>query len=174
MTVEPNVAGEQTVHFRAPRKMRKRGGSGVIGINLVPAIDVTFNLLIFFVVATTFQAQEGMLPSVLPTEQGVLVSTPLPLSPIRVRIRQNGEDPTDYLITIDNWRRSPDSFPDLTRILEELSTKPGFDGDTPVVIFPQNDVQWDHVVNAFNAIRRANLDKGPQHTFKNISFAAGP
>ena len=40
----------------------------------------------------------------------------------------------------------------------------GFDQDTPVILIPDDDLEWDHVVNAFNAVRRANL--------QSISFAA--
>ncbi|MCH8052958.1 MAG: hypothetical protein IH895_02770, partial [Planctomycetes bacterium] len=76
-------------------------------------------------------------------------------------------------IAIDNWRRQPAAFLDLTPLLEGLLDKPGFDQDTPVVIFPEGDVRWDHVVNCFNAIRRVNIGTGPDRFFRNIVFASG-
>lgn len=160
-----------TVHFASPRKVRARGDS-IMSVNLTPAIDITFNLLIFFVVATTFKATEGILHSTVPTEAGVLDTTPLPISPIKVRVRQLGDGPSDYSISIDNWRQAPAGFVDLTIVLEELQGRPGFDHDTPVIIFAADDVKWDHVVNCFNAIRRVNLRREGQRTFENISFAA--
>ncbi len=173
MAHQTAVQDDPTVHFQSPRKKR-RGGSSVMTVNLTPAIDITFNLLIFFLVATTFKAAEGILPSEVPTDQGLLEATPLPISPITIRLRQIGDGPGDYKIAIDNWRRQPDTFLDLTRVLEGLLEKPGFDRETPVIILPHSGVQWDHVVNCFNAIRRVNLAKGPDHTFRNIGFAAGP
>jgi len=172
MVVDTAGQSDSTLHFEMPRRRRERSSS-VMTVNLTPAIDITFNLLIFFLVATTFKAAEGILPSNVPTEQGVLAAVPLPVSPIKIRLRQVGAGPTDYTITVDHWRRSPETFGDLTVLLEQLADRPGFDRDTPIIIMPDIDVQWDHVVNCFNAIRRANMQKGPDHTYRNISFAAG-
>ncbi len=163
---------DSTIHFETPRKKRQRNAS-VMSVNLTPAIDITFNLLIFFLVATTFKTAEGILPSEVPTDQGILDATPLPISPIKIRIHQIGEGPSDYRIAIDNWRRQPATFLDLTPLLEGLLDKPGFDQDTPVVVFPEGDVRWDHVVNCFNAIRRVNVGAGTDRFFRNIVFASG-
>ncbi len=164
---------DDTVHFETPRKRRRRRSS-VMTVNLTPAIDITFNLLIFFLVATTFKAAEGILPTELPREQGVLEATPLPISPIKIRIGQVGDGPGDYTIRLENWRRQPITFVDLTAQLEAIIEKPGFDQDTPVILLPDRNVQWDHVVNCFNAVRRVNLHKGPDQTLKNISFIGRP
>ena len=172
MPTNTAISEDKTVHFEAPRKKRGRLTS-VMTVNLTPAIDITFNLLIFFLVATTFKAAEGILPSEVPTEQGVLEATPLPVSPIRIRLTQIADGPSDYEIRIDNLRRSPNTFVELTAVLEGLIEKPGFDRDTPVILIPGSDVEWDHVVNCFNAVRRVNLGKGSELTFKNISFASG-
>jgi biopolymer transport protein ExbD len=159
-------AEDQTVHFEAPRKKRARSDS-VMNVNLTPAIDITFNLLIFFVVATTFKAAEGVLSSEAPAQQGVLEATPLPVSPIKVRVRQTGEASHDYELKIDNYAFRPDSFIQLTEVLQELQQQPGFDVDTPVIIFAHQDARWDLVVRCYNAILRV------REPFKNVSFAAG-
>lgn len=172
MSTFSNRPIEPTVHFE-PRRRKKKRRSAVMTVNLTPAIDITFNLLIFFLVATTFKAAEGILPSKVPIEQGVLQATPLPISPIKIRIEQIGDGPSDYRLTIDNWRRQPGTFLELTQVLEGLLGRPGFDNETPVVLIPQGDVQWDHVVNCFNAVRRVNLGKGREHLIQNITFAAG-
>ena len=168
----PHQQVEPTVHFES-RRRKKKQRSAVMTVNLTPAIDITFNLLIFFLVATTFKAAEGILPSKVPVEQGVLEATPLPISPIKIHIGQIGDGPSDYRLAIDNWRRQPDTFLELTQVLEGLLDRPGFDSETPVVLIPQGDVQWDHVVNCFNAVRRVNSGKGPEHLIRNITFAAG-
>lgn len=172
MSTFSNTPIEPTVHFE-PRRRKKKRRSAVMTVNLTPAIDITFNLLIFFLVTTTFKAAEGILPSKVPVEQGVLQATPLPISPIKIHIGQIGDGPSDYRLTIDNWRRQPDTFLELTQVLEGLLDRPGFDNETPVVLIPQGDVQWDHVVNCFNAVRRVNLGKGPAYLIQNITFAAG-
>jgi len=174
----PSPKSEPSFHYKAPRKMRQRGSGTIMTVNLTPAIDITFNLLIFFIVATTFKAAEGVLPSKAPVEQGILEATPLPVSPVKVRLRQTGEGWDNYKLKIDNWRIAPESFTDLTRILEAIQQKPGFDQDTPIIIFAENEAQWDLVVRCFNAIRRANIYPDQydpnRKPFKNISFAAGP
>lgn len=177
MLTERRQPNGQTVHFEPPRKKRARGDA-LMNVNLTPAIDITFNLLIFFVVATTFKAAEGVLRSETPAEQGVLEATPLPISPIRVRVRQTGPGYNDYRLKIDNRTVAPQSFLELTLMLEELQQMSGFDQETPVIIFAKDDTQWDLVVRCFNAIRRANnrpLPAGQLSTgepFKNITFAA--
>ncbi len=153
-----------------PRRQRERSTT-IMSVNLTPAIDITFNLLIFFLVATTFKAAEGVLSSRVPSEQGLLEAVPLPISPVRIRLRQMGDGPEDYTLSIDHWRRSPESFRELTRILEALLDKPGFDEATPIVIMPDEDVCWDHVVGCFNAIRRVNWGVPNRPSFKNITFS---
>jgi len=117
-------------------------------------IDVTFLLLIFFLVTTTFKRAEGVFASHLPKDVGA-PSVALPISPIIVRISQVDPDGLEYRIRIDNFTRAPQSFEDLARFLVDLQGNPGFDRDTPVVILPTHDVRWDHVVNCWNAAVRA-------------------
>ena len=45
----------------------------------------------------------------------------------------------------------------------EIQKLPGFDTETPVVIRADDDVQWDHVVNAWNAAVRCE--------FVNVAFS---
>ena len=138
-----------------------------MALNLAPMIDVTFLLLIFFLVTTTFKRAEGVFASHLPKTAGRPAAA-LPISPIVVRISPAaGGDPAgdDYRIRIDNFTRAPQTFEVLARFLVDIQGNPGFDRKTPVVIFPAPQVRWDHVVNCWNAAVRARC--------QNITFAGG-
>ncbi len=117
-------------------------------------IDVTFLLLIFFVVTTTFKRPEGVFASKLPSDAGTPAAT-LPISPIVVRISQSDAAGRYFQIRIDNFARSPQTFGELAQFLIDVQANPGFDRQTPVVIFPESEVRWDHVVNCWNAAVRA-------------------
>ena len=135
-----------------------------ITLNLVPMIDVTFLLLIFFLVTTTFKRAEGIFAAQLPEDAGAPTAA-LPISPIIVRISQPTPSSDEYQIRIDNFTEPVESFGKLARFLGDVRGNPGFDRQTPVVIFPSTDVRWDHVVNCWNAAVRAQCE--------NITFAGG-
>lgn len=148
---------------RSRSRRRRRGGREVeISLNLAPMIDVTFLLLIFFLVTTTFERAEGVFASKLPRDTGV-PAIALPISPIVVRLSRTGPDHDDFAIRLDKLSNHPATFGALTDLLLELQRKPGFDDETPLVIVAQNDVPWDHVVGCWNAALRAGC--------KRIAFA---
>ena len=130
-------------------------------LNLAPMIDVTFLLLIFFSVTTTFKRAEGYLSAKLPRDAGQ-PTVALPVSPVVVRVQQFGMGPGDYRIKLDQFLNTPATFGELTRLLIDIQGNPGFDQETPVVIAAEADVSWDHVVNCWNAVLRAG--------YKNIAF----
>ncbi len=134
---------------------RSAGTRGVpIAVNLAPMIDVSFLLLIFFLVTTTFERAEGILSSKLPRDAGV-PAVALPISPIVVRITQVGVGHEDFRIRIDHFDAEPDSAMELAGHLRQIQRQPGFDEQTPVLIVPDNAVRWDHVMGCWNAALRA-------------------
>ncbi len=138
---------------------QRSGRRGVsIAINLAPMIDVTFLLLIFFLVTTTFERAEGVLTSEMPGNTAA-ASVSLPLTPIVVRLTPRDADAERVDIRIDRIGTAPGDFEGLVNILRELQGKPGFDVDTPVVIIAVSDVKWDHVVGAWNAVLRAGCTR---------------
>ena len=144
-------------------RRRARDTRGVsIAVNLAPMIDVTFLLLTFFLVTTTFERAEGVLSSQMPQDRGQPAPA-LPISPIVVRLDQVGLGEGDFTIRIDRFAPAPVGFSELTDALRALQSKPGFDTETPVVIVAGEDVLWDHVVGAWNAAVRADC--------KRIAFA---
>jgi len=142
------------------RRIRGRAQSRLL-LNLAPMIDVTFLLLIFFSVTTTFKRAEGFLATKMPKDAG-RPSVALPISPIVVRVQQYGPDAGDYRLRVDNFANAPATFGELTQFLIDVQGNPGFDRETPVVIAAEPDVAWDHVVNGWIAAVRAGS--------KNINF----
>ena len=142
------------------RVRRRRPGAGM-SLHLAPMIDVTFLLLIFFLLSTTFRRPEGILGANLPRESGP-PSVALPISPVVVRLTSTGPAPGDYAIQIDNFEAQPVTFGELTQFLVDIRRNEGFDDETPVVIVASVDTLWEPVVDCWNAAVRAAC--------KNISF----
>jgi len=149
------------VHFR-PRRRRAPRELTALTLNLVPMIDVVFQLIIFFVVANTFERAEGILPSRLPRQSGLANQVASPIIPIVIDLEQTGDGPTDYVIRVERFVNTPTTFNELAAFLRDVQSHPGFDDETPVVIRAANDVLWDHVVGCWNAAVRAK--------YKSISF----
>jgi biopolymer transport protein ExbD len=147
---------------RSARRRRAAARRRSIMANLAPMIDMSFILVIFFVVTTTFDRPEGLLASKLPKESGEAAGVPLPLSPIVIRILEGTEAGTEYVIRVDRFQDPPQNFAGLGDFLHSILGQPGFDDQTPVVILAEDAVEWDHVVNAWNAAARAG--------FKNLVF----
>lgn len=134
----------------------------MLRLNLVPMIDIVFNLLVFFLVATKFTPAEGVLAGRLPdvrTSQAVLS---VPTVPIRIRLVP--QDGTGYLIMIEERSVRPADFDQLAELLRQIQAEPGYDEKTPVVLLADAELVWDHVVNAYNAAVRSK--------YKNIVFGA--
>jgi len=137
------------------RRLRSRRSSESIHLNIVPLVDVTFLLMIFFVIAGAFERWEGVLESKFPRTQGGGISTPLPLSPVTLRLQSTGSGVNDFVVTVDATEIRTQSFEELAARLHDLQQNPAFSSDTPVVVTAEPRVRWDHVVNAWNAALRA-------------------
>ncbi len=145
---------------RAKRNLKRHQRRGLpTTMNIAPMIDVSFLLLIFFLVTTTFERAEGILSSSMPTDQGSRATIALPISPIVVRIQKTGAQHNDFTIKIDRFDGAPQTFDALPEFLVGIFATPGFDEETPVVIVAGNDVPWDHVVACWNAAVRAGSKK---------------
>ncbi|HDZ20534.1 hypothetical protein LCGC14_0471160 [marine sediment metagenome] len=151
---------EAIVHHEPPRKRRKE--SVTMQPPLTPMIDVTFQLLLFFILTFTFRESEGLIPGALPKRGTGGVSARQTLNkPIRIRIiAVDARKRAVYEIEGVNERiEDPEK---LYKILigrqEVLKSKEG-----PVIIKPDAVVRWQYVVEVFNQAVRAR--------FKTIGFA---
>ncbi len=136
----------------------RRTGLVAITLNLTPMIDVVFLLLLFFLTASRFGSNEGMLPANLPARSAA-VSTEIPRTPIRVRFVAQPNQPDRCNVTIERFNEAPLPLAELGPSLRKIQEQPGFDVDTPVHLMAGNDIRWDHVVNAYNAALAAGYAK---------------
>jgi len=151
----PRRRGEPGTRAASSRRRRAGPRGTQIAVSFAPMIDMTFLLLIFFLVTTTFERAEGILASQFPRDAGA-PAVALPLSPIVVRLRQNGPEHGDFDIAVDHFGNTPRDFAELTDVIHRIHDEPGFDRETPVVIVTDDEVRWDHVVACWNAALRAD------------------
>jgi len=114
-------------------------------------IDVTFLLLIYFLLSTTFRQAEGQLPGTLP---GPPRPDP-PVLPISLRVHAIGADCQSAVYSLGGDiepLRSPRELVDALRTRRERT-----DGDAIVVIRAGRAVRWRYIVEACNQAARANF-----------------
>jgi len=160
-TNEPSSQPQGWDEMLMARTRRRRHGARsrtAIAIHLAPMIDLTFLLLIFFLVTTTFEPVEGILASDLPRDTGA-PGVALPITPIVVRVAANGPGHDDFTIRIDHFENVPTGIDELAQTLRRIQDQPGFDAETRVVIVAGDDVKWDHVVGCWNAAVAAGYGK---------------
>jgi biopolymer transport protein ExbD len=156
------VADTETVHHDTNAKKNRRKPVKMQEMNLTAMLDVCFQLLIFFILTTSFTVTEGLLPAALPFGQGPAQPDEPPESPIRVSIDSAGGE--DFSIQVSGHAQKIASWDALYSVLEDRKRDYGAESKTPVEINPGRAVEWQHVMNAFNQARRAK--------FKMVSFAA--
>jgi biopolymer transport protein ExbD len=145
----------ETVHYQSPRK-RRRGKGGGMTVNMTPMIDVTFLLLIFFIVATNFQRQEGILESKLPEATPPSAAPPVPpltvsLAPTLtgtgagVEVRVNNVIPE-----VQVGGQVLRGLPALDHYLRNTMQVQYDPENTTVVIDPNDSTPWEYVLIAYN------------------------
>ena len=156
MTSAAANPGPRDPHFVSPRKKR-RGPRPRMQPPLTPMIDVTFQLLLFFLLTFTFREAEGLIPGTLP--KGDVGATTLTDQPsIHIRVRPAPGDPLGAVFEVKGESRQFRQAGELHAVLEARKLTEGSER-TPVVIEPRGDVLWEHVVNAFNQAVRAKYVK---------------
>ncbi|MDP6637050.1 MAG: biopolymer transporter ExbD [Phycisphaerae bacterium] len=154
------IEGDETVHYVSPRAKRGRA-KAKIGVPMTAMIDVTFQLLIYFILTTTFRQTEGQIPGTLPSAGASGASTPEQLqSPIKILLHPTGiaNDGVFYEIVGQNPRI--ESARELRDALAGCKQRGGV--ESPVIINARRDVRWKYVVEVFNQV--------VANEFKNIAF----
>jgi biopolymer transport protein ExbD len=158
-------------------------------LDLTPMIDVTFQLLIFFLLTLKFKILEGKLESLLPLDKGLsnkqqevqaedveIILKVLeedktkPASQRRVRYTRNGTN-TPFGISKPEWNPTTKSYvcdpPDtLEKIMQHLQKVRKDSPDSKAKINAWPEVPHDRVVNVLNMMIEAN--------FTNISYSGIP
>jgi len=155
------VAGDETVHYVSARAKRERP-KAKMQPPMTPMIDVTFQLLLFFLLSFTFREAEGQIPGSLPEEGTGGVTAQQQLQrPIFIYLRPAGRNRESVVYEISDLSVAPQNAADLYAKLAGRASQVGL--DVPVVVKPQGNVRWQFVVEAFNQAVRVK--------FKNIGFA---
>ena len=157
------AAEEQVVGHESPR-MKRDLPQAKMQLNLTSMIDVIFQLLIYFVITANFTMDEGVLTARLPEEGNAPKEEKLepPDPPLFISVASAGI--ADYRIQLQGFPETPNSFAGLNDLLKSLAVSGTFDPEKkPIVIKPEAQVRWQHVVNAFNAAVGAK--------YKKVSFA---
>jgi biopolymer transport protein ExbD len=119
---------------------------------LTAMIDVTFQLLLFFLLACEFRESEGQIPGSLPG-----AGRPVDIRPIEVTLRRSGQVGMAYY-QLSGAAEVITSPQELYRRLrgrqEALQSR-----DVPLVIRPEPTVPWEFVVEAFNQAVRAEFTR---------------
>ena len=71
-------------------RVPQRRGSGTVGINMTPMIDVVFQLIIFFLVSSHLAKQEAQLPLPLPVADSSAAQDPMPARHVVVNVLNDG------------------------------------------------------------------------------------
>ncbi len=163
-----HVRATETVHHRRHGRRPQRG---VRQLNLTSMLDVCFQLLIFFILTANFAMNEGVLPADLP--QGNPpdpVDVPPPEEPLKIVLLPAGGDGEGVSVWLESVEiKEPEPLDTLylrlkTMRWDEKTNPTGtYEADNPILIKPEGEVRWGHVVGAFNAVLRAK--------YTNVSFA---
>lgn len=169
----------------AKKKKKKAAKPTEAEADLTPMIDVTFLLLIFFVLNLKFKVEEGEIESFLPKDKGQASGTPqIDLAEVRVKLLwyDLGGSPTTAdkgTVILKIGRNTFNNPGDLDVNMEEspiwervysdlLGYKNNYKGGgkqgQPVIIDARSQVPYSYVVRALNEVVRAGI--------KDVTFAA--
>ena len=157
----------ETVHHTTTRQKSRRGAAKVAQLNLTSMMDVTFLMLIFFILTANFNAAEGIIAANLPT--GVSDADPIKPNQEPLKIVLRAIDAEHVTIWVERQPLIHDGdFNKLYKLLRGMrwskkNPTGALEPDNPIIIKPLKGIRWDYVVNAFNACVRAK--------FENVNFA---
>jgi biopolymer transport protein ExbD len=152
-------------HAHYPRSSRYRG-QAPLSLNLTAMIDVVFQMLIYFLVATEFKSGEEIyrmdLPQRLPA-QAQRDPFDLDRQPLRLSVATMGPGRDAARLGIEGPYPQPASFDELLDFLRRRRVGPDsptglFEPDHPIVIVPTPSTRWEHAVGVFNAAARARYE----------------
>jgi biopolymer transport protein ExbD len=131
------------------------------GPNLTPVIDVVFLLLIFFLLTSTFQASEELLPTHLPQTGAVESQVEVPpevrdLEQIVISVQWRGK-----LVVELNGQRYDDNKR-LRAVLVGTRDAPGLGSlapELPVILDVEDAVPLEDVVDVYDLCRLAGFEK---------------
>ena len=143
--------------MRKPSQYVQTGAATDIDSAMTPMIDVVFLLLVFFVWTASFQIIEQVMPSQLSQAAGsdpienVDVPEPADLDNLVIRIKVENEVPT--------WFVSDQPLANLEAVKGQLVAIAQISTDAPVILYPDQNVPLEHIVNAWDAAKVSGFAK---------------
>ncbi|MCK4422851.1 MAG: biopolymer transporter ExbD [Candidatus Omnitrophica bacterium] len=139
-------------------RIRREADTEKAEMDTSPMVDVVFQLLIFFMVAASFKAEESNLKVFLPAAGAPAVKA-AELEEVKIFVASNGA------ITVNQQAYDSAGSKDLPQLKTMLTNLAGLFKDQAVVIQAHEDSTHGRVVDVLNACAGARI--------KNISFFAG-
>lgn len=129
-------------------------------LDISSLIDVSFLLLIYFLVTSTLRKEETDLSIVLPTQ--VPTDSPDPIDPIAIKVETDGSITYDgQAISGPSTTSKPDRLPGLRTRLKEYKELADSSGSTPMVIVAAADEgktqRFIDVINALAFVKIKNI-----------------
>ncbi len=135
---------------------------------LTPMIDVTFQLLLFFILTTQFRQAEGYIPGTLPRADAPAARAVKRIyRPVRINLRAAADGEGVIYQVAGAAEGRIDGPGQLHEHLAAYRDRIG-SPQVPIIIAPDRGVRWRYVVEAFNAAVRAKFTRvgfarpGPQ------------
>ena len=132
-------------------------------LNITSMLDITFLLLIFFILTASFAVDEGVLATELPRGSHPVVGEVVEIPPdiLRIEVSSNGTSMVAELKGVESATATTQA--EVYHLLHtwRFDAKTNPNGwllpNTSIVIAPDNKTGWDDVVGVFNAAIRAGM-----------------
>jgi biopolymer transport protein ExbD len=148
------TGSDKSMRYVPPRRRRERARAKM-QLPLTPMIDVTFQLLLFFLLATTFRQAEGQISATLPQQHAASALDQAIVKPIRISILPAGQD-GQAIYHIAGMAAPLNNPQELYGELAARRQAYGSD-EVPVALQPRWDVPWQYVIEADNQAHRAGF-----------------
>jgi biopolymer transport protein ExbD len=154
------IEGDETIHYVSPRAKRGRS-KAKIAVPMTAMIDVTFLLLIYFILTINFRKLEGQIPGTLPKAGASGAATMEKLqTPIKITLHPTGEANEGVAYEVSGVHQRIVDPQILHAVLQKRAVAGG--NKSPVIINARRDVRWRFVVEVFNQV--------VANEFANIAF----
>lgn len=158
---------EEVLHLLRERRRARLLWGDTMSLNMIPMIDIVFQLLVYFLLVTNFTVADRILPLKVGLEQRLgagetIDPFDLPEEPVEVRVRtQRTSNRTNCVVDVGTLSLGPvRTLSDLEEFLAAELRREGNEGGmftatTPIRIVPDGACRWEDAVGAMNACLRA-------------------
>jgi biopolymer transport protein ExbD len=129
-----------------------------VKLELTPMIDVTFLLLIFFMVSMKFKVLEGKLQTELPKDVGVNAGEAILMEKMEIGIFNDPSREQGIRVTLNSR-----PMPNMATFRSQLKTYVELDPEQKATLYPDAAVNYEQVVKVVDQCLQADLT--------NITFA---